>query len=129
MALFLYLFVAAMALVYYFVKRRYNYWSCKGFASPPSAFLFGSLKGVGTKVTSAERMNEIYKEYKGKVPAVGTYFFLKPTLLPIDPEVLKNILVRDFSSFQNRGFYYNKEDDPTSAKYFFSLQPHLIIFT
>lgn len=67
-------------------------------------------------MTQAEKMDIIYKKYKGKVPAVGIYAFLSPTILPIDPELLKNIMVREFSSFVNRGFYYNKEDDPVSAK-------------
>lgn len=116
MSVVLYLVLAIVALAYFWVKKRYNFWSKRGFVSPPTIFPFGSLKDVATKVTSFETMNKIYKQYKGKAPAVGIFFFLSPTLLPINPDLFKNILVRDFSSFHDRGFYYNKEDDPTSAK-------------
>lgn len=116
MGAFLYLLVAVIGFGYLWIKKQFNYWTDRGFVSPPSTIPFGSLKGVGTKITNAEGMDKIYKEYKGKASVVGTYFFLKPTILTIDPEVYKNIMVRDFSSFHDRGFYYNKEDDPTSAK-------------
>lgn len=116
MGFILYLLAGLLALAYFWIKKRFAFWSDRGFASPKPTFPFGSLKGVGTKVTSAEAIDVYYKKYKGKVPVVGIYFFLSPTVLPIDPELLKNIMVRDFSSFHNRGFYYNKEDDPTSAK-------------
>lgn len=117
MGFVLYLLAGLLVLAYLWVKKCFSFWSDRGFASPKPSFPFGSLKGVGTKITQAEAMDVIYKKYKGKVPAVGIYSFLSPTVLVIDPELLKNILVREFSSFTNRGFYFNKEDDPISAKY------------
>lgn len=116
MSVYLYILIGVLGLGYLWVKKCYRYWSDRGFESPKASFPFGSLKGVATKFTSAEAVDIIYKKYKGKAPAVGFYTFLSPTLLPIDPELYKNILVRDFSSFHDRGFYYNKEDDPLSAK-------------
>ena len=113
---FVYLIITSVFLVFWWVKRRYNYWKDQGFLSPPSEFPFGSVKGIGTSLTSAETMDKIYKDFKGKAPVIGIYSFLEPSVLPIDPEICKNILVRDFSSFHDRGFYYNKKDDPLSAK-------------
>ena len=116
MSIILYLLVGVVVLAYYLVKKRYRYWDNHGFASPPSTFPLGSLKGVGTKITECEGIDVIYKMYKGKHQVVGTYFLLQPHILPIDPELYKNILVRDFATFHDRGFYYNKENDPLSAK-------------
>jgi cytochrome P450 family 6 len=116
MSVFLYLVLGIVALAFLWIKRRYNFWAERGFLSPQSSFPFGSLKGVGSKLTACETIDVIYKQFKGKAPAVGIYFFVEPTILPLDPELYKNILVRDFSSFHDRGFYYNKEDEPTSAK-------------
>lgn len=36
-------------------------------------------------------------------------------MIPMDPELIQNLLVREFSSFHDRGIYYNKKDDPLSA--------------
>lgn len=116
MSAVLYLILAVLGLGYLWVKNRYTYWNKRGFESPQPDFIFGSLKGVGSKKTWFEALDEVYKDFKGKAPAVGFYSFLNPTVLPIDPEVFKNILVRDFSSFHDRGFYSNKEDDPLSSK-------------
>ncbi|CRL05219.1 CLUMA_CG018250, isoform A [Clunio marinus] len=98
-----------------FLKKLSNFWNEKGFPSPKYSFPFGALKGVGTVTTNFEAIDSYYKKYKGKAPGVGLFFFLKPTYLVISPELVKNILVRDFGSFHDRAFYYNKEDDPTSA--------------
>lgn len=116
MSVVLCLVLAAVGLAYLLVKKRYSYWSDRGFKSPKTTFPFGSLKGVGKSVTWYDATAEIYREFKGKAPVVGFYSFFDPTILPIDPKLIKNILVRDFSSFHDRGFYYNKKDDPISAK-------------
>lgn len=115
MSFFLYLLVAALCYAFFWVKKRFSYWSDRGFASPKPSFPFGSMKGVGTKVNLAIAMDKIYKRYKGN-SVVGIFSFLSPQIMPLHPELIKDILVRDFSSFHDRGFYYNKEDDPLSAK-------------
>lgn len=41
----------------------------------------------------------ILREYKGKTPVVGIYQGVKASLLVIDPEVAKKIMITDFSHF------------------------------
>jgi cytochrome P450 family 6 len=115
MIVIFYLIIGLVGLGYLRVKRRYNYWTERGFQSPTSFFPFGSLKD-GANKNSFQEIDEIYRKFKGKTPAVGVYFFMKPAIVPIDLELCKNILVRDFASFHDRDFYVNKEDEPTSAK-------------
>lgn len=107
LALFLY--------VYLWLKKRRNFWTSRGFPSTELVFPVGSLKGIGTERSMTNGLDEFYKEFKGKGPAVGLFYFTKPTLLPIDPELIKNILVTNFENFPDRMLYYNKEDDPISA--------------
>lgn len=123
MFIFVYLIAAILALAYWWVKKRYNFWNERGFESTATSFPFGSLKGVATQRTLHETIEIIYNDFKGKTPIVGIYSFMSPTVVPIDPEIIKDILVREFSSFHDRGFYYNKKDDPLSAK----LVPLLIV--
>jgi cytochrome P450 family 6 len=103
------------ALFYYFVQNRYQFWKRRGFVSAPTEFFFGNLKNVGSKVSNVERFDEIYTQYRGKTESVGMYFFVAPTLMVLDLELIKTIYIRDFPSFHDRGFYYNKENDPLSA--------------
>lgn len=107
------LLVAFVGLCFLWIRSRFNYWSNRGFAQAKASLPFGSLD---IKVTSAESYDKIYKEFKGKAPAVGFYNFLAPTILPIDTELIKHIFVKDFQSFHDRGFYHNKKDDPLSEK-------------
>jgi cytochrome P450 family 6 len=116
MGIVVYFILAILAFAYFWVQKRFRFWSERGFLSPKSVFPYGSFKGAGKTRTWFETMDNIYKEFKGKAPVAGFFSFMDPNVLPIDPEVFKNILVRDFNSFHERGFYYNKEDDPLSAQ-------------
>ena len=107
--------LSILAIVYFYVQHRYKFWNERGFVSAPTSFLFGNLKGLGTKIPSFVGFDRLYKSYKGKVKALGMYLFISPTLMIIDIDLVKNVFIRDFSSFHDRGFYYNKEDDPLSA--------------
>jgi hypothetical protein len=46
----------------------------------------------------------ISSEYKGKAPFVGFYNFTTPYLLIIDPELAKQIMIKDFKAFRNNEF-------------------------
>lgn len=117
MSVFLYLIVSVVTLAYFFVYKRSNYFKNRGFQGPDFSFPFGSLKGVGTKISRTEAFDVFYKKFKGKTPAAGIFFFFSPVVMPIDPDLVKNILVKEFSSFTDRGFYYNSND--VSAKFVF----------
>lgn len=103
-----YLIILILILAYIFVKRQFNYWKNRGFLQADASFPLGTYEGCGTKWTSFEGIDRQYKKFKGKAPAIGIYSFLSPSIFVLDPELLKDILVRDFGSFHDRGMYYNK---------------------
>lgn len=106
------LIILTCALIYALVQRRYKFWKDRGFLTAPTTFPFGNLKGFGTKIPTFEGLDKIYKAFKGKDKTVGIFFFISPTLLALDIDLLKNIYIRDFTSFHDRGMYHNKKDDP-----------------
>jgi cytochrome P450 family 6 len=106
--IFVYLIIGIIVSVYLWFSKRLRIWEERGFLSPPTSIPFGNLKGIGTKITNFEALDVFYKQFKGKAPAIGLYFFASPTIMAIDLDLIKNILIRDFSSFHDRGFYYNK---------------------
>lgn len=58
-----------------------------------------------------------YFESKG-LPYYGMNLFLNPTLLIRDPALIKDILVKEFSTFHDRGFFMNEEREPLTSNVF-----------
>ena len=95
-----------------------SHWNRLGVPTIEPKFPFGNLKGMGTKYHLSELMRVFYKEFKGKQLFGGIHFFTDPVAVITDLELIKKILIKDFSYFTNRGVYYNEKDDPLSAHLF-----------
>lgn len=71
------------------------------------------------KQNMGDKIKEIYDLAKNNGwKYVGLYFFSRRALLAVDPLLIKNILCRDFQHFNDRGIYYDEENDPLSAHLF-----------
>lgn len=57
-------------------------------------------------------------ERAGNHKIFGFFVLWKPNILIKDPELIKDILVKNFSSFHDRGFYHNEKDEPLTAHLF-----------
>lgn len=110
--------LAIVGLVAYWFNKKFSYWENRGFEFVKPDFPFGSLKGVGYKVHFSQITKRFYSDYKDKAKAIGIYLFTAPAVFVIDLDTVKNVLVKDFSSFHDRGLYVNKEADPLSAHLF-----------
>ncbi|XP_058788799.1 probable cytochrome P450 6a14 isoform X2 [Phymastichus coffea] len=62
-------------------------------------------------------MKRSYRKFK-KYPFHGLYVFYNPVLMINDPELIRNVLVKDFTYFCDRGLYSNHKCDPLSAHIF-----------
>ena len=49
----------------------------------------------------------------------GMYTFHKPCLVIVDPNLIRYILTKEFTSFHDRGVYCNEKVDPLSGNLFF----------
>lgn len=107
MGAFLILFLSIILLSYLWLKKHFNYWTRRGLPQINGTFPFGSLVGVGIEMSTTEKYDSFYKKFKGKESAVGFYNFLSPSVLIISPDMVKTVLVREFSSFHNRGLFHN----------------------
>lgn len=101
-------FLALFSYFYFWIKKRQNYWKDRGFESDKLESIFGSFKGVGTEKCLVNKLDDYYREFKGKGKAVGLFSFVKPLLLITDPGLLKNILIQNFDTFHDRYLYYNQ---------------------
>lgn len=103
----------------YYYTSGYNYWKKLGVYGPKPIFFFGSYQQVFLKKsTAAEMLSKIYSDWKNKASFVGIYKCHKPQLLITNLDLIKHILITDFSYFTGRGMTTNKEVDPLSENLF-----------
>ncbi|KAF5284126.1 hypothetical protein FQR65_LT00126 [Abscondita terminalis] len=115
----IFLAVIAFAIVTY-CKRLYTFWERNGVPYLPSTVPFGNVLEIFTRNQSyGEVMAYRYKIAKSKkYKHLGLFGFTKPEYMPIDLELLKDILIKDFNYFCDRGFYSNEEIDVLSGNLF-----------
>ncbi|XP_055683654.1 probable cytochrome P450 6a14 [Lutzomyia longipalpis] len=104
-----------VAIGYLWVKKQYRYFKDKGLPYIPPKFPLGNLRGVGKVKHSGVFIREVYEYIKRKDTLGGVFFFVRPVVVPTDLDLIKQVLVKDFQSFHDRGFYVNERDDPLSG--------------
>ena len=62
-------------------------------------------------------LENIYKELEGEKYG-GTYSLTKPSFIFRDPDTIKNVLVKDFSSFHDRVLLLDEELEPLTGNLF-----------
>lgn len=112
-------FLITVIYVWYAFSRHmysFNYWQKRNIPCIEPTIPFGNLEGVGEKFHIAYVIKNIYDTFK-KTDAkyCGAYFYTRPIAIILDLKLIKEILVKDFTSFTDRGLYYNQRDDPLSA--------------
>ncbi|KAK4878165.1 hypothetical protein RN001_010671 [Aquatica leii] len=117
--------VAVFAIVFVgfviYYKWAFKYWQRLGVPYLKPTVPFGNSQQVLLVQTSlGEALAEHYKTGKAKgYKHVGLFSFTTPEYMPIDSDIIRNILVRDFNYFCDRGLYANEEIDPLTAHLFF----------
>jgi len=110
--------VCVLAAVYVYFKVSFNYWKKRNVPYAKPTFPFGNLGDmVFLKASIGQLLQNIYKELDGEKYG-GIYMLTKPGFIFRDPDIIKNILVKDFSSFHDRGFYMDEEFEPLTGHLF-----------
>ncbi|XP_047118281.1 probable cytochrome P450 6a14 [Schistocerca piceifrons] len=103
--------------VYVWFSHSYKYWKKKGAPYQEPQFPFGTAKDIILgKLSFAMGSSDIYRQFKGN-RFVGTYFFHRPGLVVMDPDLIRSILVKDFWTFQDRAVPIN-ENEPLNHHLF-----------
>ncbi|XP_026840952.1 probable cytochrome P450 6a14 [Drosophila persimilis] len=105
----------ALALAYNFYRNTYSYWERKGVPNERPLPLIGNVKGIGTKYHFRDINQRIYDKFKGVAPFAGMFTFFKRSALIIDLDLIKQVLIKDFQYFQDRGVFNNVRDDPLTG--------------
>lgn len=109
--IFLSLLLTLVATIYFYVKNIFSYWKRRGVTYMEPSFPVGNFPGTFSKKKSlTEEMEDLYN--RTSEPFIGIYSLLQPALLVRDPEIIKDIFIKDFQSFGHRGMEANVDVDP-----------------
>lgn len=108
--------IVSVFLLNYIVKM-YTFWDKLDVYSLPASFPFGNAKSlVLGKKSSIKFWKEIYMKIKKEnVKYGGAYLFLRPIFIPIHPDLVKDIMIKDFEYFHGRGGFIDEENEPLTA--------------
>ena len=114
-----FLAVCVLSAVYVYFKVSFKYWKKRNVPYAKPNFPFGNFaeKFLFRKYLG-HVLEKIYKELDGQKYG-GIYSFTKPGFIFRDPDIIKNVLVKDFSNFHDRGFFMDEELEPLSGHLFF----------
>ena len=112
------LILCILAALYFFLRRKLSYWEDFGVPTVRPSLLMGNLNGVGEHIHMSIKIQHMYEKFKFGNKYFGFYFLQDPRLIFIDLELIKNVLIKDFNHFVDRGMYVNEEDDPLSGHLF-----------
>ncbi|BFG06192.1 cytochrome P450 6a2 [Drosophila madeirensis] len=119
MLIFIYLVIAVGSLVAYLLHRNFQYWKRQGVPHDAPHPFYGNLVGFRKNRVMHDIIYDYYNKYRnGSSPFVGFYFLHKPAAFIVDTKLAKNILIKDFSNFADRGQFHNERDDPLTQHLF-----------
>ncbi|GJQ85986.1 Cyp6a9 [Trypoxylus dichotomus] len=109
--------VILLSLLIIYVRWLLTYWRRRGVPHLKPSFPFGDFHNPFTKkLFLGPCYKEFYDEFKRMgMRFGGIYSYISPVFVPADPNILKSILLEEFSSFYDRGQYVNEVDQPSSA--------------
>ncbi|KAG5895439.1 hypothetical protein JTB14_037598 [Gonioctena quinquepunctata] len=105
------LWVALLAaLFYYFCVKPMYYWKNKGVKQSKPVWLFGdSLGSIMGKESFFDMMIRCYNQFPDARYS-GFYQFVQPNLMIRDPELLKQVAVKDFEYFTDHKSFTSEDD-------------------
>jgi cytochrome P450 family 6 len=125
MELIVTLLFLALGLFYWYIRKTLNYWADRKVPHEPPVLPWGNFNFRDRNMAMVERVKEIYDKFYGKDLFCGVYFTVSPRMLLLDSELIKNVLIKDFSYFHDRGVYSNEKGDPLS-NHLFAMEGKLI---
>ncbi|XP_072756838.1 cytochrome P450 6a2-like isoform X2 [Anoplolepis gracilipes] len=109
---------AILIFAYYYFTSTFDFWKSRGVRGPQPIPGFGNFKDVMlAKMGLHDNMMKICKDYKYE-PMIGVFNVTRPILVVKDPDLIKDILIKDFTAFADRGTPIHEKLDPLSQHLF-----------
>ncbi|XP_001361455.2 probable cytochrome P450 317a1 [Drosophila pseudoobscura] len=104
-------------------RYQRDYWHYLNIPHERPKKLWPIVRQIVTQSLSTEAMktahySALYSKFKGSGPFCGFYALLQPRALILDRELIRQIMIKDFWNFNDRGLYCNQKTDPLSGDLF-----------
>lgn len=120
------IFLSALVAVYFYLKYNAGYFKRKGVPFIPANTLVGNIADLAfLRTDPTEMVNRWYKHPAGEnLPYVGIRVFNNNVILVKDPELVKQVMIKDFNVFKNRFTTADSKNDSLAAwNLFFAKNP------
>lgn len=109
----------AIVIAVYF-KRSFSYWKTRGLNYIKPSIPFGNASNFFMgRVSFGVLFHDWYLEFQKRGwKAGGGYFGGRPICIPVNQTIIKSILISDFWTFPNHGFYISEDVEPLSGHIF-----------
>lgn len=96
--------IAAVILaLYYYFTSTFEFWKKRGIRGPRPTLGLGNFKDVMfNKISLGDYVTKVYNDYKDEL-LIGIFARKTPILIVKDLDLIKDILIKDFSLFADRG--------------------------
>ena len=101
--------IVTFGVAYFYITSNWNYWKNRGVLQMEPSFPFGSIPEFFTK---SKALSDVLREHAAKakgLPFYGIYFLRQPFLVITDPDLIKQITIKDFDYFTDRMSGTSKE--------------------
>ena len=88
--------------MYLYFKSKFQYWTSKGVYQIEPTFPFGSIPEFFTKSKSFNDVSLEHAKETKDLPYYGIYFLLGKMLVIKDPDLIRQITIKDFEHFVDR---------------------------
>lgn len=118
------IFLILFSIIYYIIAKDYNYWAKKGIPHIKPTFPVGNFWPALKMTRSCGQLfQDIYNSTTERF--IGFYIFQRPFLLIRDPDLIKSVLVRDFTHFADKCHANNPDFDECGINNLFNIRtPH-----
>lgn len=103
---------------YYFLIWNFNFWKKRNVKGPEPLLFFGNYKdNILGKIHSAELTKKFYDDF-AEERMVGIYVHGSPVLILRDLDLIRDVLIKDFAAFSDRGIRVHDRVEPLSQHFF-----------
>ncbi|KAL6258450.1 hypothetical protein P5V15_010406 [Pogonomyrmex californicus] len=110
------------ATLYLWMKWKHTYWQRRGIRSLPAHWFFGHFKdAILMRKPAGVVLGDLHHQGTDEDDVLGIYILHKPFLLVRNPELIKQIMIKDFHIFPNHHFSARSSTDKVSKWSLFTI--------